>query len=108
MAMTARERLAEYATLKALGFPGAFVAGLIVAESIAIALAGGLAGIALTLPVAATFAGAMGTLFPVFIVSESTMLMQLGAALLIGLVAAVAPAWHASRVGIVEGLRAIA
>jgi len=50
----------------------------------------------------------MGTLFPVFIVSESTMLMQLGAALLIGLVAAVAPAWHASRVGIVEGLRAIA
>ena len=30
MAMTARERHAEYATLKALGFPGAFVAGLII------------------------------------------------------------------------------
>jgi putative ABC transport system permease protein len=107
MAMTARERHAEYATLKALGFPGAFVAGLIAAESLAIALAGGLLGIALTVPVAAAFAGAVGTLFPVFIVSESTMLAQLGAALAVGCVAAIAPAWHASRVPIVEGLRAV-
>lgn len=108
MAMTARERHAEYATLKALGFPGAFVAGLIVAESLAIALAGGLVGIVLTIPVAAAFAGAVGTLFPVFIVAEGTMLAQLAAALAVGVVAAIAPAWHASRVPIVEGLRAVA
>ena len=107
MAMTARERNAEYATLKALGFPGAFVAGLILAESLAIALAGGLAGIALTHPVAAAFAGAVGTLFPVFIVSDRTMLLQLAAAALVGAVAAVAPAWHAARLRIVEGLRAV-
>ena len=31
MAMTARERYAEYATMKALGFGGPFVAGLVVA-----------------------------------------------------------------------------
>jgi putative ABC transport system permease protein len=108
MAMTARERHAEYATLKALGFPGAFVAGLIMAESLAIALAGGLVGIALTIPVAAAFAGAVGTLFPVFIVAEGTMLAQLAAAVAVGVVAAIAPAWHASRVPIVEGLRAVA
>ncbi len=36
------------------------------------------------------------------------MLAQLAAALAVGVVAAIAPAWHASRVPIVEGLRAVA
>ena len=49
----------------------------------------------------------MGTLFPVFIVAEGTMLAQLAAALAVGVVAALAPAWHASRVPIVEGLRTV-
>ena len=43
MAMTARERYAEYATLKALGFSNGFVALLIFAESLGIALVGGVA-----------------------------------------------------------------
>jgi putative ABC transport system permease protein len=107
MAMTARERGAEYATLKALGFSGGFVAMLIVAESIGIALLGGLAGIVLTLPLAAAFAEQMGTLFPIFFVSEQTVLLQTGAAVLVGLVAAAFPAWRTGRVSIVEGLRAV-
>ena len=51
MAMTARERYSEYATMKAIGFSNGFVAFLIFAESIAIALLGGVLGIALTYPV---------------------------------------------------------
>ena len=108
MAMTARERYAEYATLKALGFGNGFVASTIFAESIAIALTGGLAGIALTFPLARAFADAMGSLFPIFFVSEDTVLMQLGAALLVGFVAACVPAWNAARIRIVDGLRAVA
>ena len=108
MAMTARERYGEYATLKALGFSNAFVSLLIFAESLGIALAGGLIGIALTLPVAEVFAGAVGTLFPVFLVSSATMLMQVACAAVIGIVAAALPAWRASRVRIVEGLRTVA
>ena len=108
MAMTARERGPEYATLKALGFSHAFVAALIFGESIGIALAGGLAGIALTFPVAHAFGQAMGTLFPIFFVSESTVAMQLAAALVVGLVAALFPAWRSGRVRIVDGLRAVA
>src|SRR5437763_2183052 len=108
MAMTARERYAEYATLKALGFGNGFVASTIFAESIAIALTGGLAGIALTFPLARAFADAMGSLFPIFFVSEDTVLMQLGAALLVGVVAACVPAWNAARIRIVDGLRAVA
>ena len=56
MAMTARERLAEYATLKALGFGPAFVVRLLFGESLLIALIGGVAGVLLTLPLAAAFA----------------------------------------------------
>jgi len=108
MAMTARERSSEYATLKAIGFSGAFVAMLIFAESIGIALVGGAIGIAVTFPVARAFADQMGTLFPIFFVSEGTVLMQAAAALLIGAVAAAAPAWRTARVRVVDGLRAVA
>jgi putative ABC transport system permease protein len=108
MAMAARERYAEYATLKALGFSNGFVAFLIFAESLGIALIGGAIGVALTIPVAEAFAGAVGTLFPVFFVSESTMLMQIAAAAVIGVVAGALPAWRAASVRIVEGLRTVA
>ncbi|MBK9114553.1 MAG: ABC transporter permease [Betaproteobacteria bacterium] len=108
MAMTARERYSEYATLKAIGFSNGFVALLIFAESLGIALAGGAIGIALTFPIADWFAGQMGTLFPVFFVSPDTVAMQVGAALVVGVVAALIPAWRAAHVRIVDGLRAVA
>ncbi len=107
MAMTARERLSEYATLKALGFPPVFVAGLILGESLAIAVAGGAIGIALTFPAADAFAARVGTLFPVFQVAQGTVGLQLAAAAFVGLVAAALPMRRAARVNIVEGLRAI-
>jgi putative ABC transport system permease protein len=107
MAMTARERYTEFATLKALGFRNGFVALLIFAESLGIALAGGLIGIALTFPLARVFADAMGTLFPIFFVSEQTVVMQFVASVVIGVVAAGVPAWRAARVRIVDGLRAV-
>jgi putative ABC transport system permease protein len=108
MAMTARERYAEYATLKAIGFSAPFVAGLIVAESLGLALVAGSLGIAITFPLAYAFADAMGSLFPVFFVSEGTVALQLGAALAVGAVAAAIPAWRAARIRIVDGLRAVA
>ena len=108
MAMTARERSAEYATLKALGFSGAFVAMLIFAESVGIAMVGGLAGIAATYPIAHAFADLMGRFFPIFFVSRETVLMQATAALLVGVVAAMLPAWQAARLRVVDGLRAVA
>jgi len=105
MTMTARERLAEYATLKALGFPPAFVVRLLFGESLLIAVVGGLVGIAATLPLATAFVQMAGSLFPVFRVSGTTMALQLGAALVVGLVAAAWPAWKMSRLDIVAGLR---
>jgi putative ABC transport system permease protein len=107
MAMTARERLSEYATLKALGFPPAYVGGLILGESLAIAVVGAAIGVALTFPVGDWFASLVGTLFPVFEVSRETVLLQFACAIVVGLAAAVVPVRRAATVNIVEGLRAI-
>ena len=108
MSMTARERLSEYATLKALGFPPGFIVKLLFGESLVIALLGGGLGLALTLPVAAAFAQSVGTLFPVFRVSELTMALQLLASVVVGVDAAAWPAWKMSRISIVNGLRHVA
>lgn len=107
MAMTARERLGEYATLKTLGFGPGFLAALIFGESLAISGVGALIGIALTFPVGEWFAAKMGTLFPVFEVSDTTVMLQAACAVAVGAVAAVFPAQRAIRIRIVDGLRAI-
>jgi putative ABC transport system permease protein len=107
MAMTARERYGEYATFKALGFSNGFVAMLIFAESVGIAMLGGLLGVALTFPMADAFASLVGSILSGFTVSDTTVLLQIAAAFVIGLVAAAVPAWNAARIRIVDGLRAI-
>ncbi len=107
MAMTARERYGEYATFKALGFSNGFVAMLIFAESLGIAVLGGALGIAFTFPMAEAFASTVGSILSGFHVSEETIAMQFAAAVVIGVVAAAIPAWNAARVRIVDGLRAI-
>jgi putative ABC transport system permease protein len=107
MAMTARERLGEYATLKALGFSPAYVAALILGESISIAAIGAAIGIALTFPVGDWFAAQVGTLFPVFEVSGHTVALQIACALGVGVLAAIVPGRRAATVKIVDGLRAI-
>jgi putative ABC transport system permease protein len=107
MAMTARERYGEYATFKAIGFSNGFVGMLIFAESLGIALLGGLLGVAATFPLADAFASTVGSILAGFKVSRDTVMLQLLAALVIGVVAAAIPAWRAARVRIVDGLRAI-
>jgi putative ABC transport system permease protein len=107
MAMAARERLSEYATLKALGFRPRFLGGLILGESLFIALAAGLLGIVASFPLVATFGNVMAKLFPVFQLSAETLAMQVAAVAVVGVVAAAVPSWRAARTGIAEGLRAI-
>jgi len=107
MAMSARERTSEYATLKAIGFGPRFLALLIVGESLLICGLGGALGMALTLPAAAFFKNVAG-IFPIFSVSGATLLSQAACALAVALAAAIVPAARAGRVRIVDGLRAIA
>jgi putative ABC transport system permease protein len=57
--------------------------------------------------VADWFAARLGTLFPVFGVSRDTIVLQVGAAVLVGTVAALLPGLRAAKLRIVDGLRNI-
>jgi len=107
MAMTARERLGEYAVFKTLGFGGLHIAGLIFGESLVISMTGCAIGIALTYPAAAAFADAMSQYFPIFNVDIRTIYMDVAAAFVVGVVAAIFPTWRAVRIRIADGLRQI-
>ncbi len=107
MAMSARERSREYAVLKTMGFKGRHLAELIFGESLLLALAGGLVGLSLTFPAVHVFKTQLGQYFRVFPLTRATLGLGLTVALAVGLLAAVAPAWRASRVSIVEALRRV-
>ncbi|MCC6710242.1 MAG: ABC transporter permease [Gammaproteobacteria bacterium] len=107
MAMTARERRGEYATLKAIGFNDWHVVALIAGESLLISLSAGAAGIWLIYPVAEWVGHRFGSIFPIFLVSSATPWMAAAMALLIGVVAAIAPSWRASTLKVAEGFRGI-
>lgn len=104
MAMSARERTPEYATLKTLGFGNAFLTTLIAGESVAIAMVGGLLGLALSFPTANVFSKQMGSFLPVFRIQSGTIAASLAISLLIGLLSALFPAWRARHVRVAEAL----
>lgn len=107
MAMTARERLSEYAVLKTLGFGASHLIFLIAGESLIIALAGGGLGIALMYPAAGSFGKAMENFLPIFEVKTVTLVAAAFIAVGVGLVAALFPTWRAVHLKIVDGLRRV-
>ena len=107
MAMTARERIGEYAVFKTLGFGGFHVGGLIFGESMLITMTGAVLGIILTFPAAQVFARQLSAYFPIFHVGAETVYLDIAAACLVGLSAAVFPAWRAVTIRIADGLRRI-
>jgi len=107
MVMTTRERIGEYAILKTLGFTGRHIAALIFGESLLITLIGCLLGMALTFPAAKGFSKTVGTFFPTFKIEMLTLYLDVAAALIVALVAAIIPTRRAIRIRIAEGLRRI-
>jgi putative ABC transport system permease protein len=108
MAMTARERLSEYATLKALGFKPGTVAAMIMGEALLLALIGAGLGMLLTTPVVRIFHAATVSVFAKMPLVADTFYLQAACALAVGLVAGIVPAIRAARVKIVDGLRHVA
>lgn len=107
MAMTARERIGEYAIFKTLGFKGHHIAAMIFGESLLISATGCLCGILLTFPVGHLFGDLLGDYLPSFEVKRSTIYLDLSFALLVGIVAGVFPTVRAVRIRIADGLRRI-
>jgi putative ABC transport system permease protein len=107
MAMTARERIGEYAIFKTMGFGGWHIAGLIFGESLFITMIGCIIGIVLTFPAAKAFGTELSTYFPIFIVEDKTICLDILASFTVALVAAIFPTWRAIKIRIADGLRRI-
>ncbi|HEU4534942.1 MAG TPA: FtsX-like permease family protein, partial [Polyangiaceae bacterium] len=102
VAMGVRERTHEYGTLRAIGFLPRHVAGLVFGEALATGALGGLLGLALAYPIVEQGMGRfieenMGGFFPYFQIAPATAALALGLALALGALAALVPAYRASR-----------
>jgi putative ABC transport system permease protein len=104
MAMSVRERVREIGVLKTLGFTRGKVLAMIVAESVIIAMLGGVLGCALAYVVCLGLSG-IQIMFGGFTMPPVVLAISLLVALTIGLMSSAIPAWHASRVPITEALR---
>jgi len=106
MATSVRERTAELAILKALGFSDRFLLFFVLAESISIALIGGLLGIGLA-KLSTAWGSPAPSVLPLFYLPTDQMLVGVGVALAVGIVAGLLPALSASRLKVVDALRRV-
>jgi len=108
MAMSVRERIKEIGVLKTLGFTTSQVLLMVIAESVIIALAGGMLGCGLASGVCLLLSGAQLPFMPLGLPMPPVVLtISLAVAFAIGFFSSVVPALNASRVPITEALRHI-
>jgi putative ABC transport system permease protein len=105
VAMSVRERTREVAILRTLGYRPGEIMRMVLGESVLIALLGGLVGIAVTYGLTHAAAAGMGPWGAGLKMRWEAVVVVAGFAVVIGFVAAMAPAFFASRKKIVEGLR---
>ncbi|HEY3836017.1 MAG TPA: FtsX-like permease family protein [Bryobacteraceae bacterium] len=108
IAMSVRERVREVGILKTLGFTPGTILGIILGEAVAIALIGGVIGVALAAAMTTAVGHMPGMLIPelqqLALVPEVAA-SCLGVAAAIGLLSALIPAINASRISILQALR---
>ena len=107
IAMSVRERTREVAVLRTLGFTRGSVLTLLLSESVAISLMGGLIGIAFG-TVAISFMARPGMGMPVSMhMTAATALVVMLVAAFVGVFSGLIPSYRASHLGIVDALRHI-
>lgn len=109
MAMSVRSRTREVAVLKTLGFTRRRVLSIFVSESVALALAGGVLGVLIAIPVISGITHRfIGLGIPLNMkVNPITAAIALLVAVVLGMVSGYLPAYRASRMNIVDALRHI-
>jgi putative ABC transport system permease protein len=105
MAIAVRERTRELAVFKTVGFSDRFLLGMVLAESLLIALVGGALGLLGARAIVPGLVEAMPG-FTFFLPGEQ-LAGGLGLALAVGLAAGVLPAVAAMRLNVVEALRRV-
>jgi putative ABC transport system permease protein len=107
MAISVRERAGELAVLKAIGFSDRAVLFFVLAESLTIALVGGLLGLGLALLAIPALGAALNGMLPDLILSPSILSLGLATALLVGIVSGLLPGIGAMRMRVVNALRRV-
>ena len=107
MAISVRERIGELAVLKAIGFSDRSILFFVLAESLTIALVGGLLGLGLAALAIPVLGAALNGLLPTLILSPAILSVGLGTALLVGVVSGLLPGIGAMRMRVVNALRRV-
>jgi putative ABC transport system permease protein len=107
MAQAVRERIAELAVLKTIGFSDGQVMWTVLAESLIISFIGGGLGLALGTLFVEGASTQLAQFLPGLSVNARILLTGAGLAMLLGLVAGAVPAWQARRMRVVDALAEI-
>jgi len=107
MAISVRERTPELAVLKAIGFSDRSVLFFVLAESLIVAVVGGLLGLAFAVVVVPALGIALNGLLPQLVLKVSVLSVGILAAVLVGAVAGILPGIGAMRLQVVNALRRV-
>jgi putative ABC transport system permease protein len=107
MAISVRERTAELAVLKAIGYSDRTILFFVLAESLVIALFGGLLGLLLAVAATPVLAAALASMLPNLALPASVLVLGLVVALLVGIISGLLPGIGAMRMRVVNALRRV-
>lgn len=113
IAMGVRERTREYGVLRAIGFSPGHIGLFIVGEAMTLGLLAGVAGLAIAYPIVEKGIGRvleenMGAFFPYFQIDVGTMIAAVVLSVALSVVAALIPAYRASKLSVTDALRQVA
>lgn len=107
MAQSVRERTAELAVFKALGFGNTRLIGLVLAESLVLTIVGGIIGLALSYAVIGAIPGTLLQFLPGLYLPAQGAVLGVVLMLLLGVLAAILPISRAVRLQVVAALRSV-
>jgi putative ABC transport system permease protein len=105
--MSVQDRIKEHAVLQTLGFTGHRVFRLVVSESVLLSIAGGILGVGIAMLVLQVSRLSVGAEAVTIAFQPSWSLAATGIVVsaIVGILAGIAPGWHAARTEIVAALR---
>jgi putative ABC transport system permease protein len=107
MAISVRERIGELAVLKAIGFSDRSILFFVLAESLVIALIGGLLGLGIAALLIPVVSAGLNGLLPTLVFSPAIVSVGLVTAILVGIVSGLLPGIGAMRMRVVNALRRV-
>jgi putative ABC transport system permease protein len=107
MAISVRERTSELAVFKAIGYSDRKILFFVLAESLAIAIIGGLLGLLAAIALVPALSKALTGLLPAIVLLPRTLILGLILALLVGFASGLLPGLGAMRLRVVNALRRV-